>query len=46
MIPSNIDPFKIEEALKICREIQERAGELENIFDHLRGKFKKLVKKQ
>jgi hypothetical protein len=46
MQPDLVDPFKIEEALKICREIQERAGELENLFDHLRGKFKKLVKKQ
>lgn len=46
MEPDLIDPFKIEEALQICREIQERAGELENIFDHLRGKFKKTVKKK
>lgn len=46
MQPDTIDPFKIEEALKICRNIQERAGELETTFDHLRAKFKKLVKQK
>ena len=46
MQPDTVDAFKIEEALKICREIQERAGELENIFDHLRAKFKKLIKQK
>lgn len=46
MQPDTIDPFKIEEAIKICREIQKTAGELENTFDHLRAKFKKLVKQK
>lgn len=46
MQPDTVDPFKIEEALKICRGIQERAAELENTFDHLRAKFKKTVKQK
>lgn len=46
MQPDTVDAFKIEEALKLCREIQDRAGELESEFDHLRAKFKKLIKQK
>lgn len=46
MEPDTIDPFKVEEAIKLCREIQGTASELENTFDHLRQQFKKLVKKK
>ena len=46
MEPESLDTFKIEEALNACREIQNIAGELENTFDHLRAKFKKLVNKK
>lgn len=46
MEPDTIDPFKVEEAIKLCREIQGTAFELENTFDHLRQQFKKLVKKK
>ena len=45
MIPNNLDPFKIADAIKINKEILERAAVLENEFDHLRYKFKKLTKK-
>jgi len=46
MIPKNLDPFKIEEAININREIQDRAASLETEFDHLRYEFKKLTKKK
>ncbi|MBM3417889.1 MAG: hypothetical protein FJY17_03070 [Bacteroidetes bacterium] len=46
MQPDTVDAFKIEEALKLCREIQKKAGELEVTFDHLRASFKKLFKKK
>jgi hypothetical protein len=46
MIPKNLDPFKIEEAMKINKEIQTRLDELETEFDHLRYEFKKLLKKK
>lgn len=46
MIPGNSDALKYDEAIKICRKIQERAGELEEEFDHLRYEVKKLQKKK
>jgi hypothetical protein len=46
MTPQDLNPFKIEEAIRINKEIQQRSAELEAEFDHLRYEFKKLLKKK
>lgn len=46
MIPENLDPYKIEDAIRINNDIQGRSVVLKSEFDHLRQKFQKLKKKQ
>ena len=46
MEPDTTDPFKLGDAIDLCRKIQDKAAELENDFDHLRQTFKKLGKKK
>jgi hypothetical protein len=45
MVPEALDIFKIEDALKKSKEIQERAHILEKIFWEQKNKVKKILRK-
>lgn len=46
MDPDSLDSYKIDEAFKVSKEIQERAHELEKEFWERKQKFKKLINKK
>jgi len=46
MDPDSLDSFKLDEAFRISKEIQDRAHELEKEFWDRKQKFKKLISKK
>jgi len=46
MDPDSLDTYKIDEAFKVSKEIQERAHELEKEFWERKQRFKKLINKK